>query len=166
MKDIASKGVAAMNRNTDTPKRLMLEDIVVGQKFVSGTHTIDAEQIKAFAAQFDPQPFHLDEAAAEKSLFGGLAASGWHTAGITMRLLVEAVPLSAGLIGAGAEIAWPIPTRPGDTLQVETEVIDITPSRSRPDRGIVTVRTITKNQNGEAVQIITSKQVVFRRREQ
>src|SRR6185369_17337284 len=98
----------------------------------------DAEQIKAFARQFDPQPFHLDEAAAKNSIFQGLAASGWHTAALTMRLLVSGgLPLAGGSIGAGGEIAWPRPTRPGDILQVESEVTAVTPSRSRPDRGIV-----------------------------
>ena len=96
-------------------------------------------QIKAFARQFDPQPFHLDEHAAKETFFGGLAASGWHVAALTMKLLVEGgAPFAGGLIGAGSEIAWPKPTRPGDVLQVTSEVLEITPSRSRPDRGMVT----------------------------
>lgn len=142
---------------------LYLEDLTVGQRFVSGSLTVDEAQIKAFAAAFDPQPFHLDAAAATHSLFGGLAASGWHTAALTMRLLVASLPISGGLIGAGGEIAWPRPTRPGDSLTVETEVMDITPSKSRPDRGTVTIRIETLNQHRQPVQIATMKAVVPRR---
>ena len=124
-------------------------------------HAIDNAQIKAFAAQFDPQPFHLDEQAAATSLFAGLAASGWHTAAVTMRLLVQGgAPIAQGIIGAGAEIAWPRPTRPGDVLQVESEVLEIRPSRSRPDRGMVTLRSETRNQRGEVVQVLTARLVV------
>ncbi|MGE0736438.1 MAG: MaoC family dehydratase [Alphaproteobacteria bacterium] len=142
-----------------------LEELSVGQRFVSGTFPVDAPQIKTFARQFDPQPFHLDEAAAEASLFGGLAASGWHTAAITMRLLADgAAPMQGGVIGAGAELAWPKPTRPGDILQVFSEVLAIVPSRSRPDRGIVTLRSETRNQRGEILQVFTGKLVVPRRR--
>lgn len=143
---------------------LHLEDFQVGQRFVSGTHALDEAQIKEFAARFDPQPFHLDEDAAKESLFGGLAASGWHTAAITMRLLVGGgAPVAGGLIGAGGEISWPRPTRPGDVLRVESEVVAVTPSRSRPDRGMVTLRSETRNQNGEVVQVLTSKLVAHRR---
>ena len=141
-----------------------LEDFAVGQRFTSGTRTITADEIKAFAVSFDPQPFHTDEVAAEHSFFGGLAASGWHTAAITMSLLVKSgMPIAGGLIGAGGEIAWPRPTRPGDVLQVESEVLAVTPSRSRPERGMITVKTVTRNQNGEDVQILTSKMLVWRR---
>ncbi|MBK7748371.1 MAG: MaoC family dehydratase [Candidatus Obscuribacter sp.] len=147
-------------------ERLFLEDLVEGQIYVSATHTIDAQQIKDFATQFDPQPFHLDEDAAKDTLFAGLAASGWHTAGITMSLLVRTgLPIANGLIGAGADVTWPRPTRAGDVLQVETEVVKVLPSRSRPDRGMVTVRSSTKNQRGEVVQLMTSRMVVFRRTE-
>ncbi len=143
---------------------LYLDDLSVGQRFVSATHELDEDEIKAFAAKFDPQPFHLDGEAAKHSLFGGLAASGWHTAAITMKLLVEGgAPLAGGVIGAGGEIAWPRPTRPGDQLQVESEVVEITPSRSRPDRGMVTMRSETRNQRGEVVQTLTAKLVVPRR---
>src|SRR4051794_4032622 len=124
--------------------RLTLDDLTVGQRFVSGTHRVDAEEIMAFAREFDPQPFHLDEATAKDTLFGGLAASGWHTAAMTMRLLVDAgLPLAGGIIGAGGELAWPQPTRPDDILRVESEVLEITPSRSRPDRGTALVRCVT-----------------------
>lgn len=143
---------------------LYLEDLAEGQRYVSATHQIDAEQIKAFAAQFDPQPFHLDEVAAKDTFFAGLAASGWHTAGITMSLLVRSgLPIAGGLIGAGADVTWPRATRAGDILQVETEILKVLPSRSRPDRGMVTVRTETKNQRGEVVQVMTSRMVVFKR---
>jgi len=143
---------------------LYLDDLRPGQRFVSGTHTIDEAQIKAFAREFDPQSFHLDNDAAKGTLFAGLAASGWHTAAITMRLLVEGgLPVAGGVVGAGGELSWPRPTRPGDTLQVESEVIDVTPSRSRPDRGMATVRSETRNQNGEIVQVFTAKLVVPRR---
>lgn len=144
-------------------RRLFLEDLQVGQRFVSGTHRIDEAEIKAFAGQYDPQPFHLDDAAARATLFGGLAASGWHTAAVTMRLNVESgLPLSGGIIGAGAEISWPRPTRPGDVLRVESEVREVTPSRSRPDRGMVTVRSETLNQRDEVVQVLVAKLVVPR----
>ncbi len=125
---------------------------------------LDAEQIKAFARQFDPQPFHLEEAAAKDTFFGGLAASGWHVAAITMKLLVgDGAPIAGGLIGAGGEIAGPQPTRPGDVLTVESEVLEVNPSRSRPDRGMVTLRSETRNQRGELAQIFTAKLVVPRR---
>ncbi len=143
---------------------LYLEDLSVGQRFTSASHTMTADAIKAFAQQFDPQPFHLDEAAAEASFFHGLAASGWHTAAITMRLMVEAgLPLAGGLIGAGGELTWPRPTRPGDVLHVESEVLAVTPSKSKPERGFVTVRTRTLNQNGEVVQDMTSRMLVWKR---
>jgi acyl dehydratase len=148
---------------TEPGKALYLEDLHPGQRFTSGTHTLDEAQIKAFAQQFDPQPFHLDEEAAKDSLFAGLAASGWHTAAITMRLQVESgLPISGGIIGAGGELNWPRPTRPGDTLHVENEILEVTPSRSRPERGMVTIRSETLNQRGEVVQALTVKLVVPR----
>jgi acyl dehydratase len=148
----------------DGDKRLYLDDLHVGQRFTSGTHALDEHQIKTFAAQFDPQPFHLDEEAASDTVFGGLAASGWHTAAITMRLLVGGgLPIAGGLVGVGGEIGWPNPTRPGDILHVESEVVEVTPSRSRPDRGMVTVRSETRNQRGEVVQTLTANLVVPRR---
>ena len=145
-------------------QELYLEDFAVGQRFISATHQLDAEQIKAFATRFDPQPFHTDEVAAQDSFFKGLAASGWHTAAITMSLLVKSgMPIAGGLIGAGGEISWPRPTRPDDVLQVESTVLEVTPSRSRPERGMITVKSETRNQNGEVVQVLTSKMLVWRK---
>jgi len=121
-------------------------------------------QIVEFAQRFDPQPFHLDEEAAKSTFFQGLAASGWHTASITMRLLTQSgLPLADGVIGSGGEIQWPRPTRPGDVLHVESEVLEVTPSRSRPERGMVVVRSETRNQHGEVLQRLTTKLVVSRR---
>ena len=143
---------------------LFLDNLAVGQRFSSASHTIDETQIKAFAAQFDPQPFHLDGQAAKTTLFGGLAASGWHTAAITMKLLVESgLPLRGGIIGSGGEVSWPKPTRPGDTLSVSSEIEEVIPSRSRPDRGTIRVRSETRNQHGEVVQVLVAKLVVPRR---
>jgi acyl dehydratase len=143
---------------------LYLEDFSVGRRFTSTAHTLDTVQIEAFARQFDPQPFHIDEEAAKNTFFHGLAASGWHTAAITMSLLVKSgMPIAGGLIGAGGELTWPRPVRPGDTLMVESEVLAVTPSRSKPERGMITVRSITRNQNGEAVQDMTTRMLVWRR---
>jgi acyl dehydratase len=148
----------------DQSKPLSLDDLHVGQRFTSGQYTLSADQIKAFAAEFDPQPFHLDEAAAENSVFHGLAASGWHTAAASMRLLVMGdFRIAGGLVGLSGEIAWPKPVRPGDTLRVEGEITEISPSRTKPDRGVVTLRGVTVNQNGEQVQVLTAKLLVFRR---
>jgi acyl dehydratase len=117
-------------------KELYLDDLHVGQRFNSGSYVMEAARIKEFAAEFDPQPFHLEEAAAEASVFKGLAASGWHTAAAAMRLLVTGgLPFASGIVGLGGEIAWPKPTRPGDTLHVESEIVEITPSRSKPLSG-------------------------------
>jgi acyl dehydratase len=145
---------------------LYLDDLHVGQRFTSATHAIDADEIKAFAREFDPQPFHLDEQAAKGTFFDGLAASGWHVAALTMKLLVGGgAPFAGGVIGAGGEFSWPKPTRPGDVLQVTSEVLEITPSRSRPDRGMVTLRSETRNQHGDVVQVLTAKLVVPKREE-
>ena len=144
-------------------KRLYLEDIFIGQRFTSAPHLMDEKQIRQFASEYDPQPFHLSEEAAAESIFGSLAASGWHTMAITMRLLVESLPIAGGVIGAGAEVNWPRPTRPGMELQVFSEFIDIKPSQSKPDRAIVTMRCETRDQDGEVLQILLGKLVVFRR---
>ncbi|HKE58620.1 MAG TPA: MaoC family dehydratase [Pyrinomonadaceae bacterium] len=142
-----------------------LEDFEIGQTFSSGRLKIERERMKTFAAEFDPQPFHLDEDAARDSMFGGLAASGWHTAAITMKLLVESdLKPAGGIIGAGFdEFRWPLPVRPGDELQVESEILNVRPSKSRPEKGLIKVRTTTLNQNGEAVQVAVGNLVVLRR---
>jgi acyl dehydratase len=141
-----------------------LDDLHVGQRFESGSHVLGEAQIKVFAAQFDPQPFHLDDEAAKATLFAGLAASGWHTAAITMRLLVQnGLPIAGGIIGSGGELSWLKPARPGDILCVTSEIVEVTPSRSRPDRGSVRVRSETRNQHGEVVQTFTARLVVPRR---
>src|SRR5712664_2056021 len=127
-------------------EQLYLDDLQVGQRFTSGNYVMEAARIKEFAAEFDPQPFHLDETAAQMSLFKGLAASGWHTAAVAMRLLVTTgLPIANGIIGFGGELSWPRPTRPGDILRVESEIVQITPSRSKPQQGIVTVRSTMLN---------------------
>ena len=156
-----------MTNAADSPhaeQALYMDDLKVGDRFTSGEHRIDAEQIREFARQYDPQVFHLDAEAAKRTFFGELVASGWHTAAITMRLLVDGgMPIAGGLIGGGSSLEWPNPTRPGDVLRVESEVLAINPSRSRPDRGSVRVRSRTLNQRGEPVQIAETKIVVFRR---
>ncbi len=145
---------------------LHLEDLSPGQRYGSDRRlTVSAADVSAFAAQFDPQPFHLDEAAARNSVFGGLAASGWHTAALTMRLLVESdFRPAGGIVGAGMdELRWPRPVRPGDELRVETEVLEVRPSRSRPEQGMVKARTTTLNGRGEPVQVLVANLVVPRR---
>jgi acyl dehydratase len=144
---------------------LYFEDLAVGQIYGSGQHRVEADRIKSFAAEFDPQSFHLDEAAARDMFFGGLVASGWHTAALTMRLLVDSeLRVAGGLVGAGVdELRWPRPVRPGDVLRLESEVMAMRPSRSRPDIGLVTVRTTTFNQKDEPVQVLVSNLVVPRR---
>lgn len=142
-----------------------LEDFTVGQTFGSGRLRIDEEQIRRFASEFDPQPFHLDDQAARDTIFRGLAASGWHTAALTMRLLVESeFKPAGGIVGAGIdELRWPRPVRPGDELRVESEVLEVRPSKSRPEQGMIKVRTTTLNENGEAVQIFVGNLVVPRK---
>ena len=142
-----------------------LEDFEAGQKFVTGRLRVDPERIKSFAAEFDPQPFHLDENTARDTFFKGLAASGWHTAAITMRLLVDGeLKPAGGIIGAGFdEMRWPRPVRPGDELRVECEVLEVRPSKSRSDQGLIKVRTTTLNQSGEPVQVFVGNLLVLRR---
>ncbi|MBV8536636.1 MAG: MaoC family dehydratase [Alphaproteobacteria bacterium] len=145
---------------------LHFEDLAPGRKFTSGTRTLDAAGIKSFARDFDPQPFHLDETAAAPTFFKELVASGWYTATVSMRLLVDGEFRPAGgIIGAGIdEFRWPAPVRPGDTLRVESEVLEARPSKSRPEIGIVRVRHTTRNQRNEAVQDFIANHVVQRRR--
>jgi acyl dehydratase len=144
-----------------------LDDLTPGLRITNGPVTVSAEEVKAFAAQFDPQPFHLDEDAAADSFFGKLAASGWHTAAIGMRLLVTGGPrLAGGYIGAGGELAWTRPVYAGDSLSLEAEVVEIKASRSRPDRGMVTMRCELRNQHGEIVQKLLARMMVPRRPQQ
>jgi acyl dehydratase len=141
-----------------------LEDYAVGQVYGSGRLRVDAERIKTFAAEFDPQPFHLNEDSAHDTFFRGLAASGWHTAALTMRLLVEGdLKPAGGVIGLGGEISWVRPLRPGDELHLESEILEVRPSKSRPDQGLIKVRTTTFNQNGEPVQVLVGTLIVPRR---
>jgi acyl dehydratase len=152
------------SRNDAAPRTLFFEDFAVGRKFATAELVVDEGEIKAFASRFDPQPFHLDADAARQSLFGGIAASGWLTAALSMRLIVGGeMRISGGIVGLGGEISWPRPTRPGDRLRVETEVVDVRPSRSKPESGIVTVRNTTFNQHGEPAQIATMKLLVPRK---
>jgi acyl dehydratase len=141
-----------------------LEDFAVGQMFGSGRLRIDGERALAFAAEFDPQPFHLDEAVARRSIFGGMTASGWHTAAVTMRLLVETeFKPAGGIIGAGFdECRWTRPVRPGDELRIECEVIEVRPSRSRPQQGMIKLRITTMNQNDDPVLVQVANLVVPR----
>ena len=144
---------------------VFFEDLAPGQIFTSKTIRVSAEEIKHFAAQFDPQPFHLDEATAQETFFRGLAASGWHTAALTMHLLVGSdFKPAGGLIGAGLEeLRWPRPVRPGDKLHIEVEILEVRPSRSRPHQGIAKIKTTTLNQNGKAVQTYVANIVVLGR---
>ena len=142
-----------------------LEDFSVGQTFRTAIFRVTADDIHRFAHEFDPQPFHIDEAAARESIFGGLAASGWHTAAVTMKLIVASDFSPAnGIIGMGfEELRWPRPVRPGDELHVVSEILDVRPSRSNPAQGLVKVRTTTANQNDEAVQVSVGTLLVARR---
>ena len=142
------------------------EDLKAGDRFKSGTYKVTEEQIVSFAREFDPQPFHLDPAVARQTMFKGLIASGWHTAAITMRLFVQTLNFAEGAIGLGVdELRWPNAVRPGDVLQVETEIVDLRESRSKPSHGIVRIRNVTTNQRGEVVQTMFASALVLRRRD-
>jgi acyl dehydratase len=148
--------------------KTFLEDLAPGQVFTSDARAVvDAASIKRFAGEYDRQPFHLDEAAARPTFFRELVASGWHTTAMTMQLIIETLPLSHGIIGSGVdELRWPRPVRPGDTLRLHCEVIDVQPSKLRPSRGTVRVRMTTLNQNDEPVQTMVANLMAFRRSEQ
>src|SRR3989442_254755 len=140
------------------------EDLKAGDRFKSGTYKVTEEQIIAFAHEFDPQPFHLDAAVADQTMFKGLIASGWHTAAITMRLFVQTLNFAEGAIGLGVdELRWPHAVKPGDVLQVETEIVDLRESRSKPSHGVVRIRNVTTNQRGEVVQTMFASALVLRR---
>lgn len=143
--------------------KLYLEDLRIGMRFECGSHALDAAQIKRFAREYDPQPFHLDEQAAKGTFFGGLAASGWQIVCLAMRMIAEHVPIAGGLIGGAAEVSWPQASRPDDVLHVTSQITEITPSRSRPERGMALLRTEARNQRGELLLIFTAKCVVPRR---
>jgi acyl dehydratase len=142
-----------------------LEDFAPGQTFNTGRHRVDKEQILVFARQYDPQPFHTDEEAARRSPFGGLAASGWHTAAMTMRLMLDGeFKPAGGILGVGFDdLSWPRPVRPGDELRATSEILEVRPSKSKPDRGMIRVRTTTFNQNSEPVMVFTGNLLVPRR---
>jgi acyl dehydratase len=144
-------------------KQRYFEDLKAGERFKSATYNVSEEQIISFAREFDPQPFHLDAAVARQTMFEGLIASGWHTAAITMRLFVQTLNFAEGAIGLGVdELRWPNAVRPGDALQVETEILDLRLSRSKPSHGIVRLRNVTTNQRGEIVQTMAASALVLR----
>jgi acyl dehydratase len=145
-------------------KKLYFNDLKRGDRFHSETYSVTEDGIIAFAREFDPQSFHLDPATAERTIFKGLIASGWHTAAITMRLFVRTLNFAEGAIGLGVdELRWPNPVRPGDLLRVETEIVDLRISRSKPSHGIVRLRNVTKNQRDEVVQTMSAAALVPRR---
>lgn len=140
------------------------EDLKVGDRFKSQTYNLNEDQIVSFAREFDPQPFHVDRDVAATTIFGGIFASGWHTAAITMRLFVQTLNFAEGAIGLGVEeLRWPTAVKPGDTLQVETEILDARDSRSKPTHGIIRIRNVTTNQRGEIVQTMFASALVRRR---
>jgi acyl dehydratase len=140
------------------------DDLKVGDRFKSQPVEMTGKQIIDFAREFDPQVIHLEPAKAEQTMFKGLIASGWHTAAITMRLFVQTLNFAKGAIGLGVdELRWPNPVRPGDTLRVETEIIDLRSSRSKPGYGIIRLRNVTTNQRGEIVQTMFANAMVPRR---
>ena len=140
------------------------EDLKAGDRFKSETYAVSEEQLISFAREFDPQPFHLDATVARETMFKGLIASGWHTAAITMRLFVQTLNFAEGAIGLGVdELRWPNAVRPGDRLQVETEIVDLRVSRSKPSHGVVRLRNVTVNQHSEVVQTMSASALVLRR---
>ena len=152
-------------RDAGAPRTpLWLEDIEVGSHYRTADHHITTDEIVEFASWFDPQPFHLGDDGAAGTIFGSIAASGWHTASVTMRLLVTSgIPIATGIIGASLELAWLAPTRPGDVLHVDLTVTDVVPSRSKPERGFITCTYDTVNQHGEVRQRTTARLLIFRR---
>lgn len=144
-------------------KLLYLEDLAPGQRFAGGPLTLDAESLHNFASQFDPQPFHLDEKAAASSIFGRIVASGWHTASLTMRMLVASVPFAGGTVGTRIEVRWPAPVHAGDQLQIDVEVLDARASAHRPELGVVRLRVQTRNQANLLVMEMTTLVLVQRR---
>ena len=145
-------------------KERYFEDLKRGDRFKSETYQVSEEQITSFAREFDPQPFHLDRAVARQTMFGELIASGWHTAAITMRLFVQTLNFAEGAIGLGVDdLRWPMAVKPNDVLQVETEIVDLRESRSKPSHGIVRIKNVTTNKRGEIVQTMFASALVLRR---
>ncbi len=143
---------------------LYLEDIKLGDCFISREYEMTLDEVLTFANNYDPQVFHTDaEKAKDHPIFKGLAASGWHTSAVTMRLWTECFPVAYGLIGSESSLRWPKPTRVGDKIHVDVEIVSITPSRTKTDRAIVTYITQAKNQHGDILLISTTKIVVFKR---
>ena len=160
---IVSAQKQSRERSTNRAK-LHLDDLQVGQRFRSRKYLLEADQIKRFALDFDPQPFHLDETAALMSPFRGLAASGSHTNAIAMKLLAEGgLPLADGIIGLAAEVSWPRPIRPGDCVRLESEIVEIIPSRSKPNRAVVVVHITMLNHRDECVYEVTARLLTFRK---
>ena len=141
---------------------LYLEDLSAGDRFESESYEITDENIVAFAEHYDPQPFHLSDESAQDSFFESLAASGWQVGSITMRLIAKSLPIASGVIGGGVTLRWLTPTRPGDVLHVETEILEVIPSKSKPDRGVVKIHAKTINQHGQTRQTFDSSLLVFR----
>ncbi len=148
------------------PLNLYFEDFAPGQVLESGSHTVTLEEILAFARQFDPQPIHVDETAARRSPYGGIIASGWHTAALCMRMVVDSALVGeTGSLGSPGvdELRWLRPVRPGDTLRVLIEVLEVRPSRSKPDRGLVRLRYTVRNQHGEDAMTVVAMGIMQRR---
>ena len=140
------------------------DDFKRGDRFQSQPLEVTEKQIIEFARAFDPQTFHLDPQKAERTIFKGLIASGWHTAAITMGLLVRTLNFAEGAIGLGVnELCWPNPVRPRDVLRVETEIVDLRKSKSKPNHGIIRLRNVTTNQRGEIVQTMFASAMVPRK---
>ena len=141
------------------------DDLKVGDRFISEPLEVTEKEVIEFAHKFDPQTFHLNRKSAERTIFKGLIASGWHTAAMTMRLIVQTLNFAEGAIGLGVdELRWPHVVRPGDVLTVETEIVELRPSRSKPNYGIIRLRNVTANQRGEIVQTMLASAMVPRRR--
>jgi acyl dehydratase len=151
--------------NASEAPQVYYEDLMIGRVYAAGSVDVTADEITRFASRYDPQPFHLDPAAAEKSVFGGLVASGWLTASLTMRLMVTSeFKFGAGVVGLGIDtLQWPRPVRPGDRLSATIEVTSLRASQSKPEHGVAKIRTMTTNQRGEIVQIMVSNILVPRR---
>jgi acyl dehydratase len=145
-------------------KERYFEDLKKGDRFTSEAYKVSEEQIVSFAREFDPQPFHIDSEVAATTMFGGIFASGWHTAAITMRLFVKTLNFAEGAIGLGVdELRWPTAVKPGDELRVEVEIVDLRESRSKPTHGVVRLRYVTRNQRGEIVQTMFASALVKQR---